>query len=231
MVRTLLGLCCLLVCSPAFGQQDYVSRFDVYGGFGYLDSPKFHLAERGFHLQAGLNLRTWLAFGFDYSIFTGNTDLHAGDLTNTLQQQLTAQFTPLVLAGIIPPTYQLDAPIDSTTHTFALGPQLMIRHWKPVTLFVRPSIGAIHEIATPHYTDPIETQVIHQLAPSGKATDWTGFYGFGGGAEINMARHFSLRLQADYVRNHLFSDLLRDSRNTYRLSIGPAFHFGPNIVK
>jgi hypothetical protein len=38
-------------------------------------------------------------------------------------------------------------------------------------------------------------------------------------------------MQADYVHNDLFSDLLKDSRNTVRLSIGPALHLGRNIVQ
>jgi hypothetical protein len=33
----------------------------------------------------------------------------------------------------------------------------------------------------------------------------------------------------DLVHNHLFSDLLREGRNTVRLSIGPAFQFGHNV--
>ncbi len=72
---------------------------------------------------------------------------------------------------------------------------------------------------------------MHQLAPSGKKVDWEGFYGFGGGFELNPVRYASIRLQADFVHNALFSDILKSSRNTVRLSIGPSFHFGKNIVK
>jgi len=122
-------------------------------------------------------------------------------------------------------------PFDATTETFAAGPQIMIRHWTAVTLFVRPSIGAIRESVELHPTDPIAQGIAAQLAPSGSKNDWTGFYGFGGGAEFNFGPHFSLRAQADFVHNHLFSDILRESRNTVRLSIGPAVHFGKNIVK
>jgi hypothetical protein len=100
-----------------------------------------------------------------------------------------------------------------------------------VTLFVRPSIGAIHEDATLHATDPIAAGVVTQLAPGGSKSDWTDFYGFGGGTELNFGDHFSLRMQADFVRSHLFSDVLRESRNTVRLSIGPAVHFGRNVAK
>lgn len=225
------ALLTLLFATHASAQQTYVGRFDIYGGFTYLDSPNINLQQRGFHFQSGVNLKTWLAFGFDYSILTGHTDITPNQLTTALQQQLGTQIAGLIAAGVIPRTYTLVVPFDATTQTFAAGPQWIIRHWQPVTLFVRPSIGAIHEDATLHATDAVSAAVVAQLAPGGSKTDWTGFYGFGGGAEFNFGSHFSLRMQADYARNHLFSDVLEKSRNTVRLSIGPAFHFGGNIAK
>ncbi len=230
--RLLLCLVALAAFAvPSFAQQDYVGLFDVYSGFTYLDSPSVNLAQRGYHLQVGVNPKTWYALGFDYSISTGHSAIDVGELTTSLQQQLGAQFARLVAARIIPPTYQLVVPFDSRTQTFAAGPQLEIRHFSAVTLFVRPSIGAIHEVATLHAVDPVSAGIVTQLAPSGKKSDWTPFYGFGGGADLNVSRHFSVRLQADFVHNHLFSDVLRESRNTVRLSIGPAFHFGRNIAQ
>lgn len=230
-VAALLTLTPLLFAPRALAQQSYVGLFDVYGGFTYLDSPNINLDQRGFHLQAGINPNSWLALGFDYSRSTGNTDITAGQLTTALQTQLGTQLAGLAALGAIPPGYALVVPFDATTQTFAFGPQWMIRHWSAVTLFVRPSIGAIHELATLHATDPISALVVAQLAPGGSKTDWTPFYGFGGGAEFNFGRHFSLRAQADFVHNHLFSDVLKNGRNTVRLSIGPAIHFGPNRAK
>lgn len=221
----------LFLATQAFAQQSYVGRYDLYGGFTYLASPDFNLDQRGFHLQAGLNARTWLALGFDYSISNGHSDITPNLLTSALQQQLGGQLVVLAGAGLIPVNYSLTVPLDATTQTFAAGPQLEFRHWQKVTLFVRPSIGAIHETATLHGTDPISDMIVAQLAPNGKKEDWTGFYGFGGGTEFNFGDHFSLRMQADFVHSHLFSDVLRNGRNTVRLSIGPAFHFGHNIAK
>ncbi len=68
-----------------------------------------------------------------------------------------------------------------------------------------------------------------QLAPSGTKADWTYFYGIGGGIDFNVTRHVGLRVHADFVRDHLFSDLL-NSRNSVRLSIGPTFHMGKNMA-
>jgi hypothetical protein len=224
----LLGL---FSVSHAAAQQNYVGLFDLYGGFTYLDSPSVKLQQRGFHLQAGINANSWLALGFDYSILTGHTDITPDLLTTSLQTQLGTQIAGLKALGFLPPGYTLVVPFDATTQTFAAGPQLTIRHWSAVTLFVRPSIGAIHEDATLHATDAFTTGVVAQLAPAGSKSSWAGFYGFGGGAEFNFGPHFSLRAQADFVHNHLFSDVLKEARNTVRLSIGPSVHFGPNRAK
>jgi hypothetical protein len=228
--------CCFLFLTPlilaphAFAQQDYVGRFDLYSGFAWFDSPSANLQERGYHLQAGVNLKTWLAVGFDYSVVTGTLTLTPDLLKQSLANQIAAQLAQLAAAGLLPPGYQLAVPTGSTTQTFAAGPQLEYRHFRRITLFIHPSIGAIYESATPHPGDPISAGIVAQLAPSGKKTDWEPFYGVGGGADLNFMRYFSVRLQADYVHNDLFSDILKESRNTVRLSVGPAFHFGKNIV-
>ena len=60
--------------------------------------------------------------------------------------------------------------------------------------------------------------IVGQLAPSGKKTDWEPFYGFGGGVEFNVLKYASLRMQADFVHNDLFTDILKNSRNTVRLT-------------
>ena len=230
-VTCFLFFCSILFTPRAFAQQDYVGRFDLYNGFTWFDSPSAKLQERGYHLQAGINARTWLAFGFDYSVVQGNLTLTPDLLKTSLQNQIATRLAALEAAGLIPPGYQVAVRTASTTDTFAAGPQLEYRHFRRVTLFVRPSIGAIYESATPHPSDPITTAIIQQLAPSGKKTDWEAFYGFGGGADLNFLRFASIRLQADFVHNNLFSDILKSSRNTVRLSIGPAFHFGRNIVR
>jgi hypothetical protein len=223
----------LLLVSPqhVFSQQEYVGLFDLYNGFTWFDSPSAKLQERGYHLQAGINARTWLALGFDYAVVQGTLTLAPNLLKPALQNQITGQLAALEAAGLIPAGYQVAVPTASTTQTFAAGPQYEYRRFRKVTLFLRPSIGAIYESATPHPTDALSTAIVQQLVPSGKKTDWEPFYGFGGGAELNFLRYASIRVQADFVHNDLFNDILKSSRNTVRLSIGPAFHFGRNIVR
>ncbi len=230
-IHAVLAASLFLFASHAFSQQTYVGRYDVYGGFMYLDSPHINLDERGFHMQAGIRPKSWYSLGFDYSVATGHTSFTPDLFTTALQQQLGAQLTQLAHLGLIPPGYALSLPISSKTQTFAAGPQLAFHHWSLVTLYLRPAIGVILEDATIHPADPIATALAAQLAPSGKKQDWVGFYGFGGGFDVNVSTHFAVRVQADLVHDHLFSDLLKDSRNSVRFSIGPAFQFGGNVMK
>ena len=220
----LLGAALLLSSSPVLGQQTYVTRYDAYVGYAFLDSPRLSLFENGLHSQFAVRPKTWCSLGFDYSLSAGDLTLTPNLLTTALQQELRQ---------VLPPGYTLSVPAHSRTQTFAAGPQLSYRHYSKVTLFVRPSFGAIHERATaqPNPSDPIAVAIVKELAPSGYKTDWTAFYGFGGGADLLFSKHVAMRVQADLVYDHLFSDLLKDGRLTTRFSIGPSFNFGSNIRK
>ncbi|MBV9671133.1 MAG: hypothetical protein JOZ43_09270 [Acidobacteriales bacterium] len=230
-MHRLLLAATLLFSACAFAQQDYVGKYDFYGGYAYLDSPSINLAERGLHLQAGMNPRTWYSMGFDYSYFDGNSTLLPKYLTSKLQNQLAGQLQQLAGAGLIPPSFQLAVPINSVTQTFTAGPQLNYRHFKHFTLFIHPSIGAIREVATPRTSglDPVTLAIVNGLAPAGKKTDWTAFYGVGGGIETKLTPHIGINLTTDFVHDHLFNDVLK-GRNTVRMSVGPTFHFGSNVV-
>lgn len=229
-IRLMLALP-LLLCVPgrARGQQDYVGRYDIYNGFASLVAPNVDLTTRGYHVQAGRNQKTWLALGFDYSVTTGHTSLTPNLLPSALQQQLAQQILALIQAGVIPPTYQVFVPVDSNTQTFAAGPNFNYRKFQRVTFFIRPSLGAVRETATPHPHDTVTAAIAQELVPSGKKTDWTGFYGFGGGYDLNATKHIAIRMQTDIVYFHVFNDLLKDGRWDFRWSIGPAFHFGGNV--
>ncbi|HEY3988992.1 MAG TPA: hypothetical protein VGM02_06820 [Acidobacteriaceae bacterium] len=227
----LLFVLLLLSCVAGYAraQQDYVGRYDIYNGYANLLAPKLDLTTRGYHLQAGWNQKTWLAEGFDYSVTTGHTELTPDLLPTALQQQLGQQILQLIQAGVIPPTYQVYVPVDSTTQTFAAGPQFNYRRFRRITLFIRPSLGAVHETATPHPHDQVTTVIAQELVPSGQKHDWTGFYGFGGGYDLNATKHIAIRMQTDIVYFHIFNDLLKDGRWDFRWSVGPTFHFGGNI--
>src|SRR5260370_8402712 len=93
----------LLITSPAFGQQEYVSRYDAFAGYTFLDSPHIGLFENGFQFQAGVRPKTWYSLGFDYSISTGDLTLTPNLLTTPLQQQLAVQLHQLPTPALSPP--------------------------------------------------------------------------------------------------------------------------------
>jgi len=72
--------------------------------------------------------------------------------------------------------------------------------------------------------------IIAQLVPSGSKVDWEGFYGFGGGFDLNATKHLAVRMQDDLVYWQLFDGLLAKGTWTDRYSVGLAYHFGRNIA-
>jgi hypothetical protein len=219
------------LAAPALAQQKYVSQFDVFTGYTFLNSPKINLFEPGFHTQFGMRRNTWLTLGFDYSITAGDMTLSPELLPDALQASLKTTLGQLAAAGKLPAGYVLSVPAHSNTQTFAAGPQVTYRGLNKVSLFIRPSMGAIRELATPKPKDAIATLVVQGLAPTGEKRDWQGFFGVGGGIDFNFSRHVALRVQADQVWDHLFNDILKNGRWTTRFSIGPAFNFGKNILE
>jgi hypothetical protein len=220
MKRLSLVLAFCLVSATAFAQQDYVPRYEGFAAYSYLNSPKLNLVERGFNAELGVNMNRWLTFGADYSIFTGHSTIFPQDLTPALQLQL---------ATLVPPGVPVFLPFDSTTYTFAAGPQFSLRKFKWVTLFARPGLGGLHETATLKPNNPITTALVARLAPGGKKTDLEFFYGAGGGFEINASKHVGLQATFDWVHTTLFQGFLNSSRNSLRISVGPTFRFGRNV--
>ncbi len=224
----------LLTTLLCFSQQEWVSRYDAFAGYSYLSTPKYGLFENGFNGEFGVNMRSWVALGIDYSIFTGNTKLVPNQLSTSLQQTLL----PYILAiQKVDPSYRFVAPYDATTWTISGGPQINIRKLKAVTFFVRPALGAFHQTVTVKPGDPYTKSLLQGLAQQGiisssfKKDETVLFYGFGGGMDFNVSRHFGLRTAADFVHYDLFSGVLAGAPNTVRFSVGPTFRFGPNIVK
>jgi Outer membrane protein beta-barrel domain len=216
----LLALVFFLPFSSAFAQQEYVPRYELYTGFSYLNSPALNLAERGFNGEFGVNLNHWLTIGGDFSVFTGHSDITPQELTPALQQQL---------ARVIPPGVPVSLPFDSTTFTFAAGPQFSLRKFKWVTLFARPGFGGLHETATLKPNTPLTAALVAQLVPGGKKSDLEPFYGAGGGFEVNASRHVGMYVSLDYVYVKLFDGFLANGRNSLRVSVGPTFRFGPDV--
>jgi hypothetical protein len=205
-----------LLALPLFAQQTHVNRYDAFTGFSYMVSPSRNLNERGFNGEFGVNATRWLSLGGDFSVLTGSGDI-------SVQHTV---FAPLV-AGV-PPNQLVGIPFDSTTYTFAAGPQFSLRKWKKVTFFARPGLGGIHEVADLDVTvlAPLRDLGITLPAVNTHQTDTAVFFGAGGGVDLNVSRPIGIRFTVDWVNTHLFSDLLTNRQNYVRFSVGPTFRWG-----
>ena len=214
-----------VLASAQQSSQQYVGRYDAFGGFSYFATPNINLYQRGFNGEFGVNVRRWVALGGDFAVVQGRSSLVPNELNSTL----IAQLTPVL--SHLPPGYNLYVPFDSTTYTYSVGPQINIRKWKPVMFFVRPALGAMHQVVTPRPIDPIQTAVVGAVVPSGVKRDTVPFYGFGWGWDIRFSDHFAMRFGFDYVHTNLFDGLLKKGQNTIRMSVGPAVRWGKNVEK
>lgn len=206
----------LLLCLPTFAQQTHVNRHDAFTGFSYMISPARNLTERGFNGEYGVNVRRWLALGGDFSVIKGAGTIPVGHTV----------FAPL-LAGL-PATLVPGVPFKSTTYTFAAGPQFNLRKWEKLTLFARPGLGGIHEIADLNLAPlaPLPLLGITIPAVNPHQADTAVFFGLGGGFDLNVTRPIAIRFTADWVNTHLFTSLLTSRQNYVRFSVGPTFRWG-----
>src|ERR1700761_6343838 len=91
------GLLPVLVLSRnLFAQQTDVRQYSIYNGFTYFETPALNLAEHGYHLQVGRNMKTWVALGFDYSIVSGHNSLTPDVLKPELRTQLQQEIEFLI---------------------------------------------------------------------------------------------------------------------------------------
>jgi hypothetical protein len=118
----ILASLAVFTAQPSRAQQEYVGRYDIYSGFTTLATPHRDLEQRGYHLQVGYNPRTWASLGFDYSVSSGHNTITPNFLPDNVQQLLKQELGP---------AYALVAvPVNSTTQTFAAGPQYQYRRFQ-----------------------------------------------------------------------------------------------------
>jgi Outer membrane protein beta-barrel domain len=207
-----------------FAQQDYVSRYDGYVGWAYLSTPNMNLSQRGLDTEFGVNVRPWLSLGADFSYFTG----HSSILPHMLNSTQLAKLAPIL--PLLPPGYNVFVPYGATTESYSAGTQFNYRHFKKVTLFVRPDLGAFHQSININPQDQIIARIVQNVLGKRTTSDTEVFYGVGGGMDFNVSRPVGIRVMADFVHTNLFSNLLKQGQNNIRFSISPTFRFGRNIM-
>lgn len=213
----------ILLCLPCVAQQQDINRYTLFTGFDYMISPARNLTERGFEADFGVTVRPWLALGGDFSAIGEDVISGAGTI-NGSETIYAPVLNPILPGG----ASSVHVPFKSTTFTFAAGPQFYLRKWETVTLFARPGLGGIHEVAD--FTFPPQlVPLFGQLGipvPNPHQTDTTWFVGVGGGFDLNFSRKVGFRFATDYVNTHLFSNLLTGRQNYVRFSMGPTFKWG-----
>src|SRR5271165_6689026 len=101
-----------------FSQQTTVLRYSAFTAFSYLSTPSLNLTQRGFDADFGVNMRSWLTLGGDFSYQNGHSTLLPSYLNAATQAKL-APFVPIFQQLGIP----IAVPFDGTVYTYEAGPQ------------------------------------------------------------------------------------------------------------
>jgi opacity protein-like surface antigen len=222
-----LALFLLSTSLTCFSQQTDIRQWSTFEAFSYLSTPSLNLTQRGFDADIGYNWKSWITLGFDFSYNNGHSSLLPQYLNSTTKAKL-APFLPILQELGIP----VVVPYNSSTYTYEAGPQFNYRHFKKVTLFARPALGALHATVNTTPSNPVIQEIVAGLL-NGKTSksDTVVFYGFGGGVTWEITPNFGLRVASDFVHYNYFSDILGGGRNSVRVVVGTKFSFGKNIVK
>ena len=89
-----LALFLLLTALTCFSQQTDIRQFSTFGAFSYLSTPSLNLTQRGFDGDFGVNGRSWLTLGVDFSYNNGHSSLLPNALNSATQAKL-APYLPL----------------------------------------------------------------------------------------------------------------------------------------
>jgi len=224
----------VLTAITCFAQQDFIAKYSTFTAFSYLTTPSLNLTQRGFDADFGVNLRTWLTLGGDFSYNSGHSSLMTNDLNLATKEKL-APILPL-----LPPGFVLATPYNISTYTYEAGPQFNYRRLKKFTLFVRPALGALHAKVTPQPGECKQPElncslILSQIANgllNGKtsSSDTVLFYGLGGGITWEATHYFGIRVATDIVHYDFFSNILNGGRTSVRVTVGTKFSFGKNIL-
>src|SRR5271157_4668824 len=88
LLLLLLFLFLSLSVVTCLAQQEYVSRYSAFGAFSYLGTPSLNSVQRGFDGDFGVNLRSWLTLGGDFSYANGASTLLPSSLNTATQAKL-----------------------------------------------------------------------------------------------------------------------------------------------
>ena len=220
-----LPLFLLATALSCFSQQTDIREYSVIPMFTYFSTPSLNLTTRGFNGDIARNVRPWVSFGFDFSTSSGNSTIIPSYLNSATQARL---------AAMLPPGFPISAvavPYGTSITTYQAGPQVNIRKLRKFTFGVRPALGVLHVKFQANPSPASAPLVAALLGGKLSASDNAVFYGFGGSATWEVTPHFGLRFAADLAHYNFFGAILNGGRNTVRVSVGPKFSLGKNIMQ
>jgi hypothetical protein len=236
MKRFVFCMLLLAIGLPAFGQDNYINKYTLYTGSDFVVSPSRNLNEYGFDTDFGVTVKPWLGLGFDFGAFghniyggsgtlNGSETIYAPVLNSAFQNGIPGAGIP---PGYVGPASAVNVSFKATTYLYAGGGQFYWRKWKYVTFLGRPGFGAIHETAD--LTLPAGLAGLFPplgiTPPSSHQSCTTWFIGLGGGVDLNVSKRMGIRITADWINTHLFSNLLTDRQNYMRFTVGPVWRWG-----
>lgn len=205
----------MLFFSVAAHAQDPGGRLEIFTGATYgqfdtgITSNSAHSSLAGWHVAPALKINRFLSFTGDFSEYYGNFGVFVDDSANS---------------GLV-----FDQRFHHRVRTYSAGPEIGVRiaHLRP---FAHALVGVTHGIAFDKEQDQNFNIVKTQ-------TEQKRFsYALGGGLDVNLTKHVSLRaVQIDYFRNN-FSELdptdpngiltKAGRQNNVRISAGVVFRLG-----
>ncbi len=189
------------------GSDDVTPRAELFLGYSYLRGAPRNVGNRIVELNGGTaslayNFNDWFGLAAD---FGGYAD------------------SRLILNG--PGSASREVHSEGKVFTFLVGPQLSYRKYRRLTPFAQVLVGVAH--ASDVTIDGCTGVPGCTALPSETAFALAA----GGGLDLNLSRHFAIRLlQAEYVMTY-FNDVSagatgRSRQNDVRLSAGIVFRFG-----
>lgn len=189
------------------GAGSGVPRYELFVGYSYLQAvPELAVGNRLVWLNGGnaslaFNLNRYLGLVAD-----------VGDYTNS-QMRFQGGYTSTVNVNNA----------NAAVLSYLFGPRLSWRRFNRITPFAQVLVGGVH--ADQITLENCTTGCI--LLPSQSSLALTA----GGGLDVNLSRHFALRLvQAEYMMSRFTNDDTgaAATQNDMRLSAGVVFRFGGN---
>lgn len=222
-----------ITCTAVAGDVPKMEIFTGYSiqrlGMPDVDStlsPIFYgIYDIGFTPYLNSETSKYQKFGFDSS-FTFNVDsifgIEADFKYNT--GDVYKMETPLLIYNFAQYSgypYYLNTSASYTNYSFLAGPRFALRKFKTVTPFAHALMGFDH---AKYSSKPLFSNVDAQSSKD------TGFgLSLGGGIDLNVTKHFAVRLiQADYflTKHNDFAAYTDNTWNNMALAFGAVFRFG-----